>query len=154
MNNIKQGFWTDHSHAGLQGTFTTADAMYANAKLAYKYLVPQSTATIISNTIAVTLTLALPRLYIIFIWLFSAIAKFWRRIHGFDILSSGRRLLRRFLDNLSGILIKRSFPVETNETPLPLGHRDVSRDQQQGRRLFSGFQETMQTSASSEDAVS
>ncbi len=88
MNNIKQGFWTDHNQAGLQGTFTTVDDMYANAEPAYKYLVPESTAAVISNAIAVTLTLALPHLYIIYM---------------FDTLSSGQRLLQRFLDKMPGI---------------------------------------------------
>ena len=154
MNNLKQGFWTDDSQAGLQGTIRTVDAMYANAELAYKYLVPESTATVISNAIAVTLTLALPRLYIILKWLLLALAKFWRRIHVFDISSTGQRLLRRFLDKMPGMNIHRSVFVDTNETPLELGHGDTPRDRYQDQRLFVGIQETLQSSATSEDAVS
>ena len=154
MNNIKQGFWTDHSHTGLQGTFTTVGTMYADAELAYKYLVPERTATVVSNAIAVTLTLALPRLYIILIWLLSALAKLWRRSQWSDTLNSGQRLLRRFFDKLPSTLTNRSVFAETNEIPLPLSHRDVSGHQYQDQRLCSGIQETLRSSATSEDAVS
>ena len=50
--------------------------------------------------------------------------------------------------------IDRSIFLDTNETPLELGHRDITGDRYQDQRLLFGIQETLQNSATSEDAVS
>ena len=122
--------------------------------VAYQYLVSDKTAAATSNAIAVTLTLALPRLYILIKRSVPHLVKFYKRNAHFLTLYLSLDPLKDLVYKVRRFIGPTTPTVTTEDTLLEMGRIESSAVQEQHRRIFTGFQQTLQESLNSEDAVS
>lgn len=160
MSNIKVGFWRDYGKQGLQCTLSHYFAMTeyptcCNAKtyLAYQYLAPEKKATTISNIIAVILTLALPRIYILLKRSMPNVIQFCKYLAQ---LSVPRWLCQvsKSLPQSIGATFGRKAPNASTQT---LSLEIINQpDPGEGpeRRIVTGLLDTIQHATTTESAVS
>ena len=160
MVQIKTGLWVDHSLPGLQGTILKllggkillSDGVTHEMK-AYQYVVTERTANVVSNAVAVTLTLALPRIYILFKGWIPQIIKFYGHLTKTDYLIQLRNATdyspRRIYSILRGRVSFSAMEPEVME----LDRRFSLWDHDPNRRILTGIMETLRNASNSEDAV-
>ncbi len=120
---------------------------------ALQYLVPESKANVLSNTIAIALTLALPRIFILLKRSLPGLLNLYRRIVQLDTLWRLHRAFRSISDKVRTTL-GRDRPHSSVEVAAFELNATSHSEGNQERRILAGMAATLQESASAEDALS
>ena len=153
MSDIKAGFWQDHDFRGSQCEHYVSLSAIVDITIAYQYLIPEKRANLISNAIAVTLTLALPRVYILFKRSIPSLLNFLNWIVQLEFLSWLRQASSSIFEKIHGRLGRTSSSTLSVETPVELNAASYP-DEDRERRILTGTLATIQGSTTTEDAVS
>ena len=120
---------------------------------AFQYLVPESKANVLSNTIAIALTLALPRIFILLKRSLPGLLNLYRRIVQLDTLWRLHRAFSGISDKVRTAL-GRDCPRSSVEAAAFELNATTHSEGNQERRILAGMAATLQESASAEDALS
>lgn len=124
----------------------------ADIDLAYQYLVPAKRASTISNMVAVILTLALPRIYIILKRSVPKILLLCKLLGELNVLLWCKKNLRCFARKAATVFYPKSAGTSIEGIDLTLSRVSHPRQESQ-HRILTGILDTLQRATTTESAI-
>lgn len=121
--------------------------------LAYQYLIPEKKATTISNIIAVVLTLALPRIYILLKGSMPKIIQFYKYLAQLNVLHWLFQLSKPLPQKIRAFFGRKAPNASTQTSDLELVNGPHASEDPE-RRILTGLLDTIQHARTTESAVS